>query len=76
VRSERNTDVSLTLRELEILRATAKGHTTKRMAQDLGLAPSSVETHLRNVFKKLDAGNRGEAVSAALKRGLITLADL
>jgi DNA-binding NarL/FixJ family response regulator len=74
--SDKNLGVSLTSRELEILRATAKGHTTKRMAQDFGLAPSSVETHLRNVFKKLDASNRGEAVSAALRHGLITLSDL
>jgi DNA-binding NarL/FixJ family response regulator len=68
--------VSLTSREMEILRAAAKGHTTKRMAKDLGLASSSIETHLRNLFKKLEATNRGEAVSSALKLGLITLADL
>jgi DNA-binding CsgD family transcriptional regulator len=54
----------------------AKGHTTKRLSQDLSLAAPSIETHLRNIFRKLNAGNRGEAVSAALKLGLITLADL
>jgi DNA-binding NarL/FixJ family response regulator len=68
--------VTLTSREMQILRGIAKGHTTKRLAKDLGLATSSVETHLRNVFKKLDVNNRGEAVSAALKLGLITFADL
>jgi DNA-binding NarL/FixJ family response regulator len=68
--------VALTSREMQILRAVAKGHTTKRMATDLGLAASSVETHLRNIFKKLEVGNRGEAVSSALRIGLITLADL
>lgn len=72
----RSTDVSLTSREMEILRGIAKGHTTKRLAKDLGLAPPSVESHLRNIFKKLGANNRGEAVSSALKVGLITLADL
>ena len=72
----RQSAVSLTSREMQILRAAAKGHTTKRMAKDLGLAPSSIETHLRNLFKKLGAGNRGEAVSTALKLGLITFADL
>jgi DNA-binding CsgD family transcriptional regulator len=54
----------------------AKGHTTKRLSRDLGLAAPSIETHLRNIFRKLNAGNRGEAVSSALKLGLITLADL
>jgi DNA-binding CsgD family transcriptional regulator len=61
---------------MQILRGVAKGHTTKRLSQDLGLAAPSIETHLRNIFRKLNAGNRGEAVSSALKLGLITLADL
>ncbi len=68
--------VPLTSREMEILRAIAKGNTTKRMATDLKLAAPSIETHLHNIFRKLNATNRGEAVSAALKVGLITLADL
>ena len=68
--------VSLTSREMQVLRGIAKGHTSKKLAQDSGLAVPSVETHLRNVFRKLNANNRGEAVSTALKLGLITLADL
>ena len=68
--------VNLTSREMQVLRGVAKGHTTKRLARDLGLAAPSIETHLRNIFKKLGAGNRGEAVSTALKVGLITLTDL
>ncbi|HVC77593.1 MAG TPA: response regulator transcription factor [Candidatus Micrarchaeaceae archaeon] len=68
--------VALTSREMEILRGAAKGHTTKRLAKDAGLAPPSVESHLHNIFRKLNATNRGEAVSTALKMGLITLADL
>ena len=70
------TNVSLTSREMQILRGVAKGNTTKRLAHDLGLKAPSVETHLRNIFKKLGVGNRGEAVSSALKLGLITLGDL
>lgn len=72
----RQSKMTLTSREMQVLRGIAKGHTTKRLAHDLGLAVPSVETHLHNLFKKLDAGNRGEAVSAALKLGLITLSDL
>jgi len=68
--------VNLTSREMQVLRAVAKGHTTKRMAKDLVLAAPSIETHLHNIFKKLNVNNRGEAVSSALKLGLITLADL
>ena len=70
------TNIALTSREMQILRGIAKGHTTKRLAKDLQLASASIETHLRNIFKKLGANNRGEAVSAALRLGLITLADV
>ena len=72
----RTAEVSLTSREMQVLRGIAKGHTSKKLAQDSGLAIPSIETHLRNVFRKLNASNRGEAVSTALKLGLITLADL
>jgi DNA-binding NarL/FixJ family response regulator len=70
------TTVALTSREMQILRGVAKGHTTKRIALDLGLKAPSVETHLHNIFRKLNATNRGEAVSTALKLGIITLSDL
>ena len=70
------TTVALTSREMQVLRGVAKGLTTKRLARELGLAAPSVETHLHNIFRKLNATNRGEAVSTALKLGLITLADL
>ena len=72
----RHAEVNLTSREMQVLRGAAKGHTTKRLAMELGLASPSIETHLRNIFKKLEASNRGEAVSTALKLGLITLSDL
>src|SRR5260370_23155163 len=68
--------VPLTSREMQILRGIAKGHTTKRLAAYLGLKPPSIETHLHNMFRKLNATNRGEAVSTALKVGLLTLADM
>ena len=70
------TTVALTSREMQILRGIAKGLTTKRLAQELSLKAPSVETHLHNIFRKLNSTNRGEAVSTALKLGLITLADL
>ena len=68
--------VNLTSREMQILRGIAKGYTTKRLSIELRIGSPSVETHLRNLFKKLNVNNRGEAVSAALRLGLITLADV
>ena len=46
------------------------------LGEDLGLRSPSIESHLRNIFKKLGASNRGEAVSAALRAGVISLSDL
>lgn len=74
--SKSPTNVSLTSREMQILRGLAKGYTSKHLAHDLGLKMPSIDTHLRNVYRKLGAGNRGEAVNAAMRLGLITLADL
>jgi two-component system, NarL family, nitrate/nitrite response regulator NarL len=68
--------IKLTSREMQILRGAAKGFTSKRLAAESGLAVPSVDSHLRNIFRKLRASNRGEAVSTAMKLGLITLGDL
>ncbi len=68
--------VSLTPRETQVLRGIAKGHTSKKLSSDIGIAVPSIESHLKNLFRKLQASNRGEAVSAGLKAGLITLDDL
>jgi len=68
--------VSLTSREMQILRGLARGWTTKRISREVGLAIPTVETHLGNLYRKLGVGNRGEAVSAALRANLISLADV
>jgi len=67
---------SLTSREMQILRGLARGWTTKRISREVGLAIPTVETHLGNLYRKLGVGNRGEAVSAALRANLISLADV
>ena len=68
--------VNLTSREMQILRGLARGWTSKRISREVGLAIPTVETHLGNLYRKLGVGNRGEAVSAALKANLISLADI
>jgi len=70
------TDVALTSRELQVLRGLARGLSTKRISQEFGLAIPTVETHLSHVYRKLGVGNRGEAVSTALKLNIISLADV
>ena len=71
-----SSSVRLTSREMQILRGLARGWTTKRISREVGLAIPTVETHLGHLYRKLGVGNRGEAVSAALRANLISLADV
>ena len=68
--------ITLTARELEALRLVAKGLPSKRIALEMRISLASVDTHLRNTYRKLGASNRGEAVSKAIRAGLLGIADL
>ena len=61
----------LSARECTVLRLISRGHSNKRIAQALGIAVDTVKTHAKNIFGKLDAANRAEAVSRAERLGLI-----
>jgi two-component system, NarL family, response regulator LiaR len=63
-------------RELEVLRLVAMGLSNKQVAAKLCIGERTVQTHLRNILSKLDAGSRTEAVVAALQKGLIVLDDV
>jgi len=64
---------SLTERELEILRCMASGAANKEIAAALFISENTVKTHISNLFQKLGARDRTEAVTRALSRGLISL---
>lgn len=68
--------VSLTPTETLILKQVAKGFPSKQVAVQMGIAASSVETHIRNIYRKLGANNRAAAIGFALKRRLIKISDL
>ncbi len=63
-------------RELEVLRLAATGRSNKEIGSGLGLSVRTVQSHLCNVFNKLNVGSRTEAVIAGLKNGLLTLEDI
>lgn len=63
----------LTQRETEILRGIAKGYTYAELALHLGLSVQTVPVHIRNIYRKLEAGNRSEAVYEASRLGLLQL---
>jgi LuxR family maltose regulon positive regulatory protein len=62
---------SLSARELEVLRLMATGVSNQQIADRLVVSVTTVKTHVNNLFRKLDAKNRIEAVARARGRGLI-----
>jgi DNA-binding NarL/FixJ family response regulator len=62
-----------TPRELDVLRLLAEGHDTGTMAARLGIAPHTVEWHVRHVIEKLGVHSKLQAVIAAARLGLIEL---
>ena len=63
----------LTDRELQILTLTAKGFTNKAIGVQLSISDRTVQNHLANVFQKLNAESRTEAVMRAVSLGLISV---
>jgi putative nucleotidyltransferase with HDIG domain len=59
----------LSNRERDVLRLLAEGKVYKQIAQDLTLSTSTVRTHLHNVYGKLGAVDRAQAVLIATERG-------
>lgn len=68
----RGADAStLTDRQLQILPLLADGMPNKRIAQALGLTEGTIKQHLKDLFKRLNASNRTQAVNEARRQGLL-----
>jgi putative nucleotidyltransferase with HDIG domain len=59
----------LSARELSVLQRLAEGKVYKQIAHDLSLSTSTVRTHLHNIYGKLGAVDRAQAVLIATERG-------
>jgi DNA-binding NarL/FixJ family response regulator len=64
--------LTLTDRELDVLRCVARGDGNKRIAASLGIAEPTVKAHLVHIFEKLGVENRTAAARVAREHGLIT----
>jgi DNA-binding NarL/FixJ family response regulator len=72
--SRKSTGVdALSDREIEVLDLMAKGVSNKDIADQLSITQSTVKTHVTSIFQKLNVTTRTEAVTTALKRGIIQL---
>jgi two-component system NarL family response regulator len=62
---------ALTDRELTVLQKLAHGQSTKQVADEIFVSEETVKSHLKQIFRKLGARDRTQAVAEALRRGLV-----
>ncbi|HZN55084.1 MAG TPA: response regulator transcription factor [Candidatus Polarisedimenticolaceae bacterium] len=62
---------NLSARETEVLRSLMDGRSYKQIADTLCVSIDTVRTHLRHVYRKMQVHSAGEAISRALKSGMI-----
>jgi pimeloyl-ACP methyl ester carboxylesterase/DNA-binding CsgD family transcriptional regulator len=60
----------LTAREVEVLRLVAAGESNAEIGRRLGVTVNTVERHLVNVYRKIDARGRADATAYAVRNGL------
>lgn len=72
---QENVTAKLTSTEVEIVQAIAHGKTTKEIAAERSLSIHTVNTHRKNIFKKLNINTAHEAIRYALRAGLIDTND-
>lgn len=63
--------VALSRRESQVLDLIARGFIYPEIAQQMGLSVSTIQTHVRNIYGKLDVHNKTEAVFEARQLGLL-----
>ena len=66
---QKTSDIST--RELEVLRLIVQGKSNKEIASQMGIVEGTVKAHLVNIFGKLGAVDRSQAVAIAIKRQLL-----
>ena len=59
-----------------MLKLAARGMSNEEIAEELSISKRTVQTHMVNIFRKLEVGSRTEAVLRALREGWLTLDDL
>jgi len=71
--ASRNSFEQLSAREMQVLNQLAKGLANKQIAEALNITEYTVKDHLKNILAKLRVADRTEAVTVALRRGIIHL---
>ncbi|MDA8138464.1 MAG: response regulator transcription factor [Desulfobacteraceae bacterium] len=61
---------NLTLREIEVLKLVAEGHTSPQIGSFLNISPKTVDKHRANIMKKLDLHTAAALTAYAINKGL------
>jgi len=69
--AEHMCDEDLTTREMEVLRLVRDGFRNKQIADELAIAETTVNYHIKHLLDKLQANDRTHAVTIAIRRGLL-----
>jgi len=71
--AEHVSDEALTERERDVLKHVAGGNRNRDIAERLFISEDTVKVHVKHIMEKLGANDRTEAVTIALRRGIIEL---
>jgi DNA-binding NarL/FixJ family response regulator len=71
--AEHYSDEPITAREIEVLRQIAGGNRNRDIAQKLFISEETVKAHIKHIMEKLGASDRTQAVTIAVRRGIIHL---
>ncbi len=66
-------DEALTAREVEILQQVAEGNRNRDIAERLFISEGTVKVHIQHIMEKLGANDRTQAITIAVRRGIIHL---
>jgi DNA-binding NarL/FixJ family response regulator len=64
---------SLSDREVDVLRQVAQGNGNREIGNLLRISEETVKAHIKHIMEKLDANDRTEAVTIAIRRGILHL---
>jgi DNA-binding NarL/FixJ family response regulator len=72
---KRIADRGLTVRETEVLRAVVSGKSNKEVGSALDISEATVKVHMTHLMEKLNVAGRTEAITEAIKRGLVHMVE-
>jgi DNA-binding NarL/FixJ family response regulator len=71
IRPPRKADYELTPHELRLLKLLVEGHNYKTSADELRVSINTISFHMKHIYEKLQVHSKSEAVSKALREGLV-----